>query len=1271
MNYPIVFDKFETDFTKLGLAVLDNAYNVKIREVINGEFILSFILPPTDQKWQYLHEEYFVLVDGQLFRMRTFEDSMDSSGKLASNVQCEHVWYDSNDCKHIPSFEMIGATPRQILEAAFVGTRFVLGTVDEELENTDIMMSKTNPAAIVNQLIENVGGEVERNNWTIGLRVRLGNNNGVQFRIGKNLSGIKRTIDSRGLTTRLYPYGVDDLDITSVNDSIAYLDSQYINNYDYIHVNKKEYRDIEDPAELKAKALEEFSTAEYDGIDKPKVTLQIDIVELNKLSGYILESFVIGDTVRTIMDDLSIDISARIMEYDRYPYEAQKSNVTLANFTQNAGKLLVNLSETRNRFLDLTTIGGKVKVAWLENIIAKLQTEIETGLLKKVAMHDYGDVWVDDIENPTKAMAIVNGMFAISNSRKENGDWIWRTFGNGDGFTADLITAGKILAQFIEVLPDANIQSAVQWNDALATLNDFVNVIYPSDVDYLQSQIDGNITSWFYDGVPSLANLPASNWVTDGEKDVHLGDLYYDNLSGYVYRFRHTTVYEWFRITDTDITKALSDAAAAQDTADSKRRAFSQTPVPPYDIGDLWAGGSVADLKRCKTAKVLGQSYSAADWELATKYTDDTTVNNLQVGGRNLFPRSLYSATYFYDGFTTGKSGYGFQLVNVYSPPTNGLMALKQNQQYTVSFLAWCTTGTTSLIVDLYPDTLPETTFPITTTPTKFTWTLSSAHADMLSCRLRTFHDGSVMVNITDIKLEEGNKATDWTPAPEDVQAAAEAVAAAQSALAQANAEAYADGIVTAEEQARINEAASILATANLAYTQATTNNINLIKNGGAEIYTGKAGTNIPDGWLTWVSDVNTLCTRRTGDGWVINGGASLEINSNASTTSYGGYHQYIYGLKVGSQYTASCKIGTHRCSGYLRFACLDINDVTLNLIDSTQVVDNQTPQNVKVTAIIPANTYRIYIQIIKTSTISGQPNSYLFVDNIKLEEGAVQTAYVETELGSSDVLNNSVQQDTLYSNVKVSPTVGIQVLDASSNERIRLGNYAVGKYGLMIKNAAGNATVLDQDGLIQSWGDSIVDDVDATHKLKLKFYIPPETLSIKKFILNFSREAYRATTKGGTAGGDHRHQMMTTSGTPLSSNAVTAMLSPSGTASVLTAKANRYQFVAGDSSGGSGVTLYCESPGGSMQVYTKGASGEHTHPEDYGIYEGTTATGVKVYIDGVLRLDNGGGGYTTDQANLDLSAWITTPGAHTLELSSSQLGRINAAYFIQVFLGV
>lgn len=159
-------------------------------------------------------------------------------------------------------------------------------------------------------------------------------------------------------------------------------------------------------------------------------------------------------------------------------------------------------------------------------------------------------------------------------------------------------------------------------------LTNFANEV-SGDLNDLQSQIDGSIQTWFYSGVPTLANQPANQWTDSTTRNNHLGDLYYDTSTGYAYRFMlQNDSYSWGKITDSDVTKALQDAAKAQDTADNKRRVFVTTPTPPYDVGDLWVQGSGGDIKSCQTAKTSSQSYAAADWVLASKYTDDSALDD-------------------------------------------------------------------------------------------------------------------------------------------------------------------------------------------------------------------------------------------------------------------------------------------------------------------------------------------------------------------------------------------------------------------------------------------------------------------------------------------------------------------------------------------------------------------------------------------------------------------------------------------------------------------
>lgn len=167
---------------------------------------------------------------------------------------------------------------------------------------------------------------------------------------------------------------------------------------------------------------------------------------------------------------------------------------------------------------------------------------------------------------------------------------------------------------------------------AESNASDLANAVskFDGDIADLKDQIDGAIQTWFYDGIPNALTEPEVNWTTDKDRQTHLGDLYYDNQTGFCYRYMNQNgVYSWGRIQDTEVTKALSDAANAQNTANAKKRIFVTTPTPPYDVGDLWVQGSTGDILRCQTPKIDSQTYSAPDWVKASKYTDDTAVTNL------------------------------------------------------------------------------------------------------------------------------------------------------------------------------------------------------------------------------------------------------------------------------------------------------------------------------------------------------------------------------------------------------------------------------------------------------------------------------------------------------------------------------------------------------------------------------------------------------------------------------------------------------------------
>lgn len=185
----------------------------------------------------------------------------------------------------------------------------------------------------------------------------------------------------------------------------------------------------------------------------------------------------------------------------------------------------------------------------------------------------------------------------------------------------------------------------------------------------LQKQTDGAIETWFYEGVPTpnnypstdkenkgdvlTYNIPGIDWYnedinnynaikdsdkyTEAEKEAikvkarerHIGDLYYDQKTGYAYRFTRydddIKPYRWNVISDSELTKILEAANRAQATADGKMKVFyGETKPTNYQVGDMWVNATLEGKFNNDIARAVAksESFNADDWVLASRYSE-------------------------------------------------------------------------------------------------------------------------------------------------------------------------------------------------------------------------------------------------------------------------------------------------------------------------------------------------------------------------------------------------------------------------------------------------------------------------------------------------------------------------------------------------------------------------------------------------------------------------------------------------------------------------
>ena len=152
----------------------------------------------------------------------------------------------------------------------------------------------------------------------------------------------------------------------------------------------------------------------------------------------------------------------------------------------------------------------------------------------------------------------------------------------------------------------------------ITTLEDSINLCVKTETledlsKDLQNQLDGKIQTYYQPSDPS------TSWTDETTKTQHTGDLWYDINSVKMKRWNGMS---WVAITD-------KDASDAKQLASTKAQIFTSTPTPPYYKGDLWCRANDEEIMRSIANRTSG-SFVSSDWVKASKYTDDTTANEVK-----------------------------------------------------------------------------------------------------------------------------------------------------------------------------------------------------------------------------------------------------------------------------------------------------------------------------------------------------------------------------------------------------------------------------------------------------------------------------------------------------------------------------------------------------------------------------------------------------------------------------------------------------------------
>lgn len=197
--------------------------------------------------------------------------------------------------------------------------------------------------------------------------------------------------------------------------------------------------------------------------------------------------------------------------------------------------------------------------------------------------------------------------------------------------------------------------------------------------------------------------------------------------------------------------------------------------------------------------------------------SDDAILNEKLVARANLvrgmraWTNYGTNWTYTDSSITADKSTLVIPANQVFVSSNSPAMSIPAGT-YTISFRAHCSVAR-ELHVDLWPDTLPESSVVLTPGWNLYSFVWTSSHADLANCFLRFFAgpNGS-QIEIGDVKLEVGNQRSVWVQHPLDntdlaARAAAQAAQIAADTANTKHAELAADNKLSPlEKQASLKE---------------------------------------------------------------------------------------------------------------------------------------------------------------------------------------------------------------------------------------------------------------------------------------------------------------------------------------------------------------------------------------------------------------------------------------------------------------------------------
>lgn len=329
-----------------GIGVLRDAVKAFAEEELNGIFEFEMEYDSEGHLVEELKEERIIKAKAQdklgyqLFRIYNITKSHESDNLI---IKGQHITYDlaNNFVKELEANNMTKQQVMQLIGSSAVTPHTFNITSPNNTTRSTTKLYRTNPLQMIGGMQGSVlqiwGGQIERDNFNLILHDKRGHDDGVEVTYEKNITGLEAVFDISNVITRIFPFvlkeATEDEPEKLITITGEYINSPLINDYKIIRTQPIDFSQDErinlDGADAQIRTqLTNLANAYFDetGNDKAKVELDVNFAHLWETEEYKdvapLELVGMGDTVTINHSKLKVYATATV-NYIRYDCIAQ------------------------------------------------------------------------------------------------------------------------------------------------------------------------------------------------------------------------------------------------------------------------------------------------------------------------------------------------------------------------------------------------------------------------------------------------------------------------------------------------------------------------------------------------------------------------------------------------------------------------------------------------------------------------------------------------------------------------------------------------------------------------------------------------------------------------------------------------------------------------------------------------------------------------------------------------------------------------------------